>query len=247
MPASAVLINADDLGLAPAVNRGIFAAWAAGAVGDSTVFAHAPDLPALLARARDAGLPVGVHLNLTAGAPLCDPGDIPALVGPDGRFMRRQQWTLPLPADQIRRELARQIDRVYALGWTPSHLDSHHHVHAYPEVLAEVIALAQARRLPVRAVDTAMRAALRAAGLATPDHFSMAFYGELATVATLITLVEECPGGILEIMTHPGEADDTIPGSYRTKRAVELAALTDLAWLRWLQERKIPIVGFTAC
>ncbi len=244
MSAAAVCLNADDLGLAPAVDRGIFAAWAAGAVGDSTVFANAPDLPALLGRARAIGLPVGIHLNLTYGAPLADPADLPALVGPDGRFVTRQQWARPLPPAQIRRELAAQLERVLALGWTPSHLDSHHHVHAYPEVLAEIIALAQAHRLPVRSVDAPTRAALRAAGLRTPDHFTMAFYGERATVATLIAETEACPGGVLEIMTHPGEADPTIPGSYRTERAAELAALTAPAWRDWLTARGIPVVGY---
>ncbi len=244
MPADRVILNADDLGLCPAVNRGIIAAWQAGAVGDSTVFANASALPELLAPARALGLPVGVHLNLTYGHPLCNPADIPALVDIDGRFVKRQQWVLPLPTEQVRRELTRQLERVSALVGQPSHLDSHHHVHAYPEVLSIVIELARAHRLPVRATMPQMRANLRAAGLATPDHFSMEFYGENATVATLQRLVDDCPGGTLEIMAHPGLDDPAIPGSYRAGRARELAALTDPQWRAYLAERGITIVGF---
>jgi len=242
----AVIVNADDLGLWPSVDRGIFTAWTAGAVGDSTVFANAPALNEILSRARELGLPAGVHLNLTYGRPLCDPAEIPALVTPAGEFMKRGAWTLPLPAEQVRRELRRQVERLIAAGWTPSHLDTHHHIHTYPEVLAAVVELARELRLPVRSVNAGMRAALREAGIPTPDHFTMAFYGEKATVDTLIALTKECPGGILEIMTHPGYADPALPSSYRKDRERELAALTDPVWRQYLSGKGIPIVGYGA-
>lgn len=245
MPAQALIVNADDLGLWPSVDRGILQAHACTAVSDSSVLATAPGLGATLAAARQAGLPVGIHLNLTLGRPLSDPDDISALVTPDGMLMKRSQWTLTLPADQVHRELSRQVSRALACGLQPTHLDSHHHIHRYPEVLDVVVALARHLRLPVRAVDEAMRDRLRAAGIATPDHFSQAFYDAAATVETLIDLTERCPGGVLEIMTHPGNADDTLPSSYREARACELAALTDPRWQGYLAGRGIPLVGFS--
>ena len=244
MSARAVLINADDLGLWPSVDEGIFAAFAAGAIGDSTVFANATGLDGILARANELSLPVGVHLNLTHGHPLCDPAEIPALVTPDGIFMKRQAWTQPLPREQVQRELIRQVERLLELGRQPSHLDSHHHVHAYPEVLAAVMELACDLRLPVRAINADMRATLRRAGIATPDHFSMLFYGEKATPESLIQLVEECPGGTLEIMTHPGKSATELPSSYREDRERELAVLTGAPWREYLAERDIPVVGY---
>jgi len=246
MPADALLLNADDLGLSPAVDAGIFAVWAQRAIGDSSIFATAEDLPAVLSRAREAALPVGIHLNLTFGHPLSDPAKIPALVTAAGAFMKRGQWTTPLPAGEVQHELRGQVQRVLSLGWTPSHLDSHHHIHAYPEILREVIALAREFNLPVRATTPAMRQALRDADLPCPTHFSMAFYGEDATVATLKRLVDACPGGVLEVMTHPGHADPSLPSSYREARANELTALTDRHWQAWLQARGIPVVGYGA-
>lgn len=248
MPARAVILNADDLGLWPSVDRGIFDAWARQAISDSSVFATAPHLPALLGEAARVGLPVGVHLNLTFGPPLSAPAEIPALVGPDGAFMKRHAWTLPLPEAQIRRELERQVQRVTASGHRPSHLDTHHHIHRYPEVLAVVIALAQAFTppLPVRAVDADMRRALRAADLPTPDGFTQEFYADRATPKTLIQAVETCPHGILEIMTHPGYADPHLPGSYNAPRAQEFAVLTGETWRAYLTRHNIPLVGFAA-
>ena len=246
MPAGALLINADDLGLWPSVDAGILHAWAQRAISGSTVFATVPRLPEVLRKAGDAGLPVGIHLNLTMGRPLSDAAEIPALVATNGAFMKRGQWTLPLPADQVARELRRQVEQVFDLGCSPTHLDSHHHIHRYPEVLPVVMALAQEFHLPVRSVDDEMRQVLRRAGIRTPDHFSMAFYGEQATLETLMQLVASCPDGTLEIMTHPGYATDDLPSSYREARAVELAVLTSPAWQAHLEERGIRLVGYAA-
>ncbi len=248
MPARAVILNADDLGLGSTVDRGIFEAWQRRAIGDSTVFANAPDLPALLQAAGAVGLPVGIHLNLTAGRPLSPPEEIPALVSATGLFVKRQEWALPLPEAQVRRELTAQVQRVLATGWIPTHLDSHHHVHLYPGVLETVIALAGAFSppLPVRALDEEMRAAFHAAGIPTPDVFSMRFYGEQATVDTLIAATEACAGGVLEIMTHPGYDGPALISSYRHEREQELAALTDPRWHAYLSDAGIPIVGFAA-
>jgi predicted glycoside hydrolase/deacetylase ChbG (UPF0249 family) len=244
MPTRAVILNADDLGLWPSVTDGILDAWAAGAISDSTAFANAPDLDAVLARAAAAGLPVGVHLNLTYGAPLCDPAEVPSLVDARGRFMKRTAWPAPPPAEQARREWSAQIARVGALT-AISHLDSHHHVHAYPELLPVVAELAAAHRLPVRATDDASRRVLRAHGVPCPDAFSMAFYGEQATVETLIALAA-AGEGILEIMTHPGHDDPALPSSYRADRACELAVLTDSRWREWREDMGVALVGFGA-
>lgn len=244
MPARALIINADDLGLWPSVNTGILQAWEQRAISDSTVLANAPDLAPLLDAARAARLPVGVHLNLTLGRPLSDPHEIPAFVTAQGAFMKRGQWPASLPIEQIRLELRRQVQRVLDLGWQPSHLDSHHHIHRYPEVLAVVIELARELHLPVRAVDDEMRSTLRAAGIPTPDCFTMGFYGEQATVDTLIAAVEAWPDGVLEVMAHPGHDAPDLPSSYREGREQELAVLTSRRWQAYLQERDIPLIGF---
>ena len=247
MSADAIIINADDLGLWPSIDAGILDAWSRGAISDSTLFANSPTLPAVVSAARAAGLPVGIHLNLTSGRPLCDPAEIPALVTPDGAFMKRHLWQAPLPIDQVRRELRRQLDMLQGLDFAPSHLDSHHHIHAlYPEVLQATIEIARERNLPVRAINAGMREDLRQHGLRVPDHFSMDFYAERATLDSLIHAVARCPGGVLEIMTHPGFVSTDMPGSYRSERAVEHAALTNPAWHEYLHTHSITLIGFEA-
>ena len=73
MPATALIINADDLGLSPGVTAGIVQAWAERAISESSVLANAPQLPEILRAAHACGLPVGVHLNLTFGGRCATP------------------------------------------------------------------------------------------------------------------------------------------------------------------------------
>lgn len=246
MSASAIIINADDLGLWPSIDDGIFAAWNNRSVSDSSVFANSAHLAIIIDRAKDIGMPVGIHLNLTCGRALSPLPDIPALVDKDGFFIDRKLWPVQLSADQIRSEFTRQIERVISLGLQPSHFDSHHHIHVYyPQIRQITQELALEYQLPLRAVDADMCSDLRANGLLCSDSFSMAFYGERATVETLINAVIECPGGVLEIMTHPGFFDDAMPGSYREERTHEYEVLTSASWRDYLAENGIPLINFT--
>ena len=245
MPAAVLIINADDLGLWPSVDAGILQAWESRAISDCSVLANAPYLREILRAAQQAGLPVGVHLNLTLGRPVSDPAEIPDLVTAEGLFMKREHWPAALPIEQVRLELQRQVRLVRELGGQPTHLDSHHHVHRYPEIFTVTVDCARDLGVPVRAVNAPMREALRRAGVTAPDHFSMAFYGEQATVVTLIRLAEECPGGTMEIMTHPGHSAPDLPSSYRVERELELAALCSPAWREYRRKEGIPLIGFT--
>jgi predicted glycoside hydrolase/deacetylase ChbG (UPF0249 family) len=246
MPADAIIINADDLAMCASVTRGIMEAWRARAISDATVFANSDTLDYVLYAAGEAELPVGVHLNLTYGRPISDAEEVPALVDEQGCFMRRQQWKRPLPTGQVRRELRRQVERVLDSGIRPTHLDSHHHVHIYPEILAEVLALAREFNLPMRALNDEMYTTCQRQNIPCPEHFSMSFYGEQADVDTLIRLVSNCPGGVLEIMTHPGNYTPGMPSTYQQERQNELRALLDPRWRAWLQEHHIRVLGFAA-
>src|SRR6187397_57581 len=98
-----LVINADDLGFAPGVNRGIFEAHAAGTVTSASMMVTTPAFAEAAERVRSDAtqLGVGLHLNLVVGAPL---SSAPTLVDPEtGHFH---------PFDAfVRRALAGQIDQ----------------------------------------------------------------------------------------------------------------------------------------
>src|SRR5439155_1763901 len=71
-PIRLLVINADDLGFAPGVNRGILEAHAAGTVSSASMMVTAPAFDDAVERVRTEApkLGVGLHLDLVAGRPL---------------------------------------------------------------------------------------------------------------------------------------------------------------------------------
>src|SRR5437868_1256394 len=85
-PLRLLVINADDLGFAPGVNRGILEAHAAGTVSSASMMvaarAFGDAAERVLSEAPKLG--VGLHLDLVAGRPLAK---APSLTDPaTGRF-----------------------------------------------------------------------------------------------------------------------------------------------------------------
>jgi len=65
-----LIVNADDFGLTPGVSAGILDAHRHGIVTSTTVLVTADIDGEQLARARDSGIGMGIHVNLTLGKPL---------------------------------------------------------------------------------------------------------------------------------------------------------------------------------
>lgn len=141
-----VIINADDFGLSPGVNRGIVSAFHDGVLSSTTMLvnlSHFDDAVALAAA--NPKLPVGIHLSLLWGSPLSDPKQVPTLVDRQGRFPRsllvlaRRYFAGSLRLDDVAREFRAQIGRFRAAGLRPTHVDTHKHVHCLPGVLQTLV------------------------------------------------------------------------------------------------------------
>jgi chitin disaccharide deacetylase len=142
-----VVINADDLGFAPGVNRGILEAHAAGTLSSASMMVNTPAFAdaAELVKSQAPALGVGLHLNLVSGWPLAD---VPSLVDPDtGAFhslevLARRALSGLVDAADVRRECDAQLDTLKKAGIEPTHVDSHRHAHAMPGILPAVAAAA---------------------------------------------------------------------------------------------------------
>src|SRR5690348_6805658 len=88
-----IILNADDLGLAPGVTRGILELAQRGAVTSTSLMPNLPGSADALSAARAAGLDVGLHLTICTGAPLSPPSTVPSLLTPDGRFISASELT----------------------------------------------------------------------------------------------------------------------------------------------------------
>ena len=137
-----LIINADDFGLTPGVNRSIIELHRAGVLTSATLMATgaAFEDAAALALANPS-LGVGCHIVLTDGTPASDPADIPSLLGPDRKNLRPSlidfvQSLLrgKIREEEIEREALAQIHRLQRTGISITHVDTHKHTHLFPGV-----------------------------------------------------------------------------------------------------------------
>jgi len=227
-----LIVNADDFNLTEGVTRGILDGHRRGIITSTTVMVNLPGLAASRDLAREVpGLGLGLHVNLTLGAPVLDVGAVPSLVDASGRFVRDRERVGEVGAPaEIRDEAAAQVKRFEeAFGRRPTHIDTHYHMHRLPRVLAAVLEVAADLGLPVRAVTPEMAVQIRRRGLPAADRMvgdvGPDAYWTPERLVTCITTVEE---GDTELMCHPGYADGALSVStYCEQREGELRALCD--------------------
>ncbi len=227
-----LIVNADDLGLAPGVTRGILDLAHQGAITSTSALVTLPWSAEAVRSASVAGIDVGVHLTLSVGAPLSSPTTIPSLLAPGGRFpsagvVVRRLALRRLALSEVEREWAAQIEAALDAGARPTHLDTHCHLHGFPSlarVLAELARRYGAPSIrPARAGFIAQPPRLsglryvhplphtrRAHGtpLPRPDYFTvLTVLGRLTTQRPLDALVRALPPGVTELVCHPGYVD----------------------------------------
>jgi hopanoid biosynthesis associated protein HpnK len=164
-----LIVNADDFGWTEGVNRGIVETFRNGIVTSTSLLANGAAFADALEKASSApGLGVGVHLNLSDGAPVADRESVTSLLNDEGEFaggpesllLRRARRGLLL--GEVDREWEAQIEKVRDAGIEPTHLDGHKHVHMLPGLFE--IALKLAKRHAIGAIRIAHEASsLRAA------------------------------------------------------------------------------------
>jgi chitin disaccharide deacetylase len=146
-----LIINADDFGLTPGVNRAIAELHQAKALTSATLMATGAAFDDAVAVARaNPTLGVGCHIVLTDGVPASDPKSIPTLIGPDGKTFRPSlvdfiQALLRgrISEEDIRRETLAQIQKLQRAGINITHLDTHKHTHLFSAVARPLLHLAE--------------------------------------------------------------------------------------------------------
>lgn len=224
-----LIVNADDFGQSPGINRGVVEAFERGVVTSASLMVRWPASREAAAYARrQPRLSVGLHLDL---------GEAVWRAG----AWRPRYAVVPL-ADA--RAVAREVrDQVAAfrdiMGRDPTHVDSHQHVHLRPEVAPVAAGVAAGLGVPLRG--------------ATPGVAHRGdFHGQTAegaplpgllTVAHLVEILDGLAPGVTELGCHPGYAGD-LETTYRSERAREVAVLCDPRVRAAVAERGIVLGSF---
>lgn len=222
-----LVVNADDFGVSPGVNRGIAEAHEHGIVTSASLMVRGPAAAEAARYARrHAELAVGLHVELQ-----------------DWR-VRRLTWSRARSARRLQsgaaKELREQVDAFRRLvGRDPTHLDSHHHRHRIESLRPVFVELSQELRVPLRHFSPTVR-------------FCGEFYGhdgrgrpqpEAVSADALIRLLERLDEGVTEIGTHPGYPEG-LRAHYRDERVDEIRALCDERVRSALQRLEISLISF---
>jgi chitin disaccharide deacetylase len=240
-----LIINADDFGLTPGVNLAILEAHTQGVVTSATLMAGASAFDHAVQLARSTqGFDLGCHIVLVDGSPVSNPSEIQTLTdsGRNGEFERHLSSFAAravrgrLNPEQIEREAIAQISKLQAARISVSHIDTHKHLHALPQILRPLLRAAKAcgirairnpfgriafsliagrpkiwkqwgKITVLNALAGRFRRAIAAQGMITPDgSLGIAATGELDEQLFHLVL-ENIPEGTWEFVTHPGYSD----------------------------------------
>ena len=145
-----LIVNADDLGWTVGVNRGIAEAHCNGIVTSASLIANGGAFEDGVKAAKSVpAMGVGVHLNLSDGAPVSSLKTVSSLVDEQGKLAGGPEQLLlklarrKLKPAEVEREWDAQIEKVRAAGISPTHLDGHKHVHMLPGLFPVALKLAK--------------------------------------------------------------------------------------------------------
>lgn len=294
-----LIINADDFGLSEGVTQGIIEAWKNGVVTSTSAMINIEGAAGRIAKAHRQypRLPIGLHLNMTAGKPVLPPEKVPSLVNENGYFHSRFDIFNHLPdisLDEVKAEFYAQAELLRKTGITFDHIDYHQHMMViHPPFYLLVCELAQAYNVPVRQPvpeqiyghiklkgtgmagksvsqtvkfltqnpNTAFRLVpqvipatyekqallLKTKGIKTTNWLVIALY-ERASVDNFISVLQQLPPGVSELVMHPGKLDEQLQmlgGNYIEQRVDELAMLTDTRTQKAMRDHQIIPVDFS--
>ena len=147
--AKLLILHADDLGVAHSENAASFDALDKGNVNSASIMIPTPWVTEVAEYAKkhpDADL--GLHLTLTSEwetyrwGSTAPRDQVPSLHDADGTLPRGTRTVATrAKLDEVERELRAQIDRAYAIGIKPTHVDSH---------MGALFTASSARRVPAR-------------------------------------------------------------------------------------------------
>ena len=127
-----IIVHADDVGMTHSVNAATIKALDSGLVNSASIMVPCPWFPEIADYEKShPQIDFGLHLTLTSErvyyrwGPAAPRDRVPTLVDANGYFQHDWSPDTHIDPAQAELELRAQIDRAYAMGVRPTHLDSH--------------------------------------------------------------------------------------------------------------------------
>jgi predicted glycoside hydrolase/deacetylase ChbG (UPF0249 family) len=231
--AKLLIVHADDVGVTHSVNAATIQGLESGLVNSASLMVPCPWFPEIADYVKshpDADF--GLHLTLTSErvyyrwGPVASKDKVPSLLDENGYFHHDWKPTTRINPKEVDLELRAQIDRAYAMGIRPTHLDSHQYrlFDNGKELFAVVVRIAHEYQLPIFVArdwfaerpylekslgpaDIVIDHTITIAPSVAPDKWAD-FYK---------TALKNLQPGVTEFVIHLGFADDELKSATRER------------------------------
>jgi len=264
--AKLLVIHADDLGVAHAVNAASFEAFERGAISSASAMVPTPWFSEVAAYARQhPDHDIGIHLTLNSEwkfyrwGPTAPKSAVPGLLDPSGYLWPDVASVLKMAKpEEVEREIRAQVELAISSGLLPTHLDSHMGTlfadpaffEAYVKVAREFGVPFFAPRVPNASIEL-LRFAEQHGFLL--DGFAMA--GEQVQPgewpAFYADVVRTLQPGVTELIVHLGYDDAELqavtvehPAFGSAWRQRDFNVVTSPEFKRALQENHVILIGW---
>ncbi|OFY67635.1 MAG: hypothetical protein A2V64_11910 [Bacteroidetes bacterium RBG_13_43_22] len=157
-----ILLHCDDGGMCNEANTAVRNYFEKGDIQSAAVMMPCPYADQLIEWAITQEAPdVGIHLTLTSEwkdyrwGPVSDSLKVPGLIDPEGKMWHDvPDVVVHASAEEVETEVRAQIDKVLAMGFTPTHIDTHMGtLYGSIEYLKVFLKIANEYNIPANAID----------------------------------------------------------------------------------------------
>ena len=157
-----LLLHMDDIGMSPEANTAAERYIDNNHILSCAVMMPCPNATEFINWAKaNSKADVGLHLTLTSEwktyrwPPVTDAAKVPGLIDDEGKLWRDVPAVVThASAQEVETEIRAQIEKCIALGYTPTHIDTHMGtLYGSPEYVAVFFKVAQEYNIPANAID----------------------------------------------------------------------------------------------
>ncbi len=270
-----LLLHIDDAGMCPEANAATENYIGKGYLSSAAVMMPCLNAAEFIEWAKGhPAADIGMHLTLTSEwskyrwGPVSDPKKIPGLVDPFGKFWHEvPDVVMHASAKEVETEIRAQIEKSLALGYRPSHIDTHMGtLYGCAPYVKAFLKVALEYHIPANIIDVSkpeVAAHFRAAGypitdevianvgdysLPKLDNFTSVQEGSTYEIKrdNFFKLVKSLNAGLTEIIFHPATQSEnlkTITGTWQ-QRVWEGELFADPVVIRFLKDEGIIITNW---
>lgn len=270
-----LLLHMDDIGMCPEANTAAIRYIENKNIMSAAVMMPCPNAEEFIEWAKThPAAEIGLHLTLTSEwkkyrwPPVTDAAKVPGLIDPDGKFWHEvPDVVVHASAQEVETEIRAQIEKCIALGYRPTHIDTHMGtLYGSAEYTKAFFKVAEEYNIPANAIDMSdpeVVSQFKKQGypindetLSTVDKYRLPKLDNFTSVEpgatyeqkrdNFLALVKSLKPGLTEIIFHPSVQTEnlkSITGSWQ-QRVWEAELFSDPIVIEFFQKEGIIITNW---